>query len=581
MKLSIITPYWKTLDLTERLAKALEPQLSKEVEWIIVDDGCHEHKLDSFKAKVIHLDVNSGNASYPRNVGLDNAKGDYIAFIDSDDLVSEDYVEKILAKIPFDYLLLSWRWSKGDVVIRDEPPTWNTCVWNTVYSKKLIGKKRFNPNLNIAEDEDFNTIRKGKKKTLEDIVYYYTDSRQGSLTNRFSKGELARETLKCGLLVYQKFISKIGGIETFLYNFFLALNDYDILFVYREADERQLARYKKLVKCVQFNGQKFVCQKYLCASNQDNIADNVNSLSGEYYDMIHADLSAMRWRYKSHPKTTCHIAVSEIARKSVMAQDSRPCKVIYNLLELQEPKRPLMLMSAQRFSEEKGEKEMLSFARRLRQLSIPFIWICFTDNKTGEEEGIIFKEPVLDLHNYYSRFDYFVSFSRTESYGYSMVEAMSYGLPLVVRDIPVLDEIGFKDGEHGYLIKHDLSNTDDVIRKLCEIPHISYKKLDDANEWRELLGTLPKYNDYKKELKMRFVVEALDTYKQKKLIDAELGRRPEPGERWEVSKERMELLTGNNPQGLQFVRVIETKEEEDDRKEKVSRPAKKAVRKTK
>ena len=117
MKLSIITPYYKTLEYTKELAKVLEPQLTPEVEWIIIDDGCHETELDKIKAKVIHLPVPSGNASKPRNVGLENAKGEYIAFIDSDDSVSKDYIQKILEKTKeeWDYCYMSWSWSRGTI----------------------------------------------------------------------------------------------------------------------------------------------------------------------------------------------------------------------------------------------------------------------------------------------------------------------------------------------------------------------------------------------------------------------------------------------------------------------------------
>ena len=55
MRLTIITPYYKTYEYTQELAKVLEPQLNDNIEWIIVDDGCNEKRLDSFKAKVIHL----------------------------------------------------------------------------------------------------------------------------------------------------------------------------------------------------------------------------------------------------------------------------------------------------------------------------------------------------------------------------------------------------------------------------------------------------------------------------------------------------------------------------------------------
>lgn len=62
MRLSIITPYYKTLEETKELAKVLEPQLTDEVEWIIIDDGCNEKEFDTLKAKVIHLPKNSGGA---------------------------------------------------------------------------------------------------------------------------------------------------------------------------------------------------------------------------------------------------------------------------------------------------------------------------------------------------------------------------------------------------------------------------------------------------------------------------------------------------------------------------------------
>ena len=91
-KLSIIIPYYKTLEYTKKLFAVLEPQLTPQVEVILIDDGCNETELDNLKAKVIHLDKPSGNASHPRNVGLDNAKGEYIAFIDSDDLITNNYI---------------------------------------------------------------------------------------------------------------------------------------------------------------------------------------------------------------------------------------------------------------------------------------------------------------------------------------------------------------------------------------------------------------------------------------------------------------------------------------------------------
>ena len=124
--ISIITPYFDTLEYTKELAKVLAPQLNKQVEWIIVDDGCHEKELDDLPADVIHLEENSGGASIPRNVGLDVAMGKYICFIDSDDLVSSDYISTIIEKTEEDWEYCYFGW-KGDheVIIIDEPPKWN------------------------------------------------------------------------------------------------------------------------------------------------------------------------------------------------------------------------------------------------------------------------------------------------------------------------------------------------------------------------------------------------------------------------------------------------------------------------
>ena len=174
MKLTIITPYYDTFDYTLALASNLIPQLNEEVEWIIVDDGCDEKRLDKLGVKIIHLRKNSGNASIPRNVGLDNAQGEYITFIDSDDLVSTNYIDKIMNKIendPFDYCYISWRTKDHFHVIKEEPPEWNTCVWNCIYNRKIIGKNRFDPNRNLGEDTEFNKqVRKGKRANIEDII---------------------------------------------------------------------------------------------------------------------------------------------------------------------------------------------------------------------------------------------------------------------------------------------------------------------------------------------------------------------------------------------------------------------------
>lgn len=176
--LSIIIPTYNRNEYIMKLLDNLHSQMQNNVEVIVVDDHS-DIPLEKSWFKYIYLDNNSGGASIPRNVGLDRAKGKYIAFIDSDDSVSDDYIETILNKTKeeWDYCFISWKTSANTIIIKDNPPNWNCCVWNCIYKKEIIGNERFNPNLRIAEDYDFNIrVRKGKKANIEKVLYYYNET---------------------------------------------------------------------------------------------------------------------------------------------------------------------------------------------------------------------------------------------------------------------------------------------------------------------------------------------------------------------------------------------------------------------
>lgn len=202
MKLSIIIPYYKTYELTEQLFEVLLPQLTDETEVILVDDGTDDTRLDKYKRNnvhIIHSIKNSGGCATPRNIGLELSSGKFIAFIDSDDMVTSDYIEKIIDKIntsTFDYCYISWKYTNGkEVIIADERPDWNWCVWNTIYTRELIGSQRFNPN-ELYEDVDFNArVRTGKRENITDILYIYYGDRIDSLTDRIIKGIRTKDNL--------------------------------------------------------------------------------------------------------------------------------------------------------------------------------------------------------------------------------------------------------------------------------------------------------------------------------------------------------------------------------------------------
>ena len=188
IKLSIITPYYNCLKYTKKLAEVLQPQLTEEVEWIIIDDGCHEQELDNFNAIVIHLPQNSGCAGIPRNYGLDIAKGSYITFIDADDLVADNFIQLILDKINnhyFNYCLISWeKVNKSfSVNVINGRPAWNCSVWGIVYNRSNLLNIRFN-NKRIAEDYDFNIAAlKGIEEKIIECLYFYNDNENGICAN--------------------------------------------------------------------------------------------------------------------------------------------------------------------------------------------------------------------------------------------------------------------------------------------------------------------------------------------------------------------------------------------------------------
>ena len=120
---------------------------------------------------------------------MDNAEGTYIGFIDSDDMISQRYVEVLLNKINeeiFDYCLFSWKYKQNDlgaVIITDQPPAWNQSIWNCIYKRDMIGNIRFNPDIDFGEDALFNyETRKGIKVNVTDILYIYNGGRIGGLT---------------------------------------------------------------------------------------------------------------------------------------------------------------------------------------------------------------------------------------------------------------------------------------------------------------------------------------------------------------------------------------------------------------
>lgn len=182
LKLSIIIPYFETYELTESLLRNLSINQTKEVEIILLDDGCDEKRFDKFKnAKIIHQ-KNIG-VSKTRNKGIDLAKGKYIAFIDCDDMVTPNYIETLLNAInEYNTDVINFNWYDMTEHCERRRPH-NPAPWKAIYKKETMPK--FLETYQYGhEDVPFQSeIDSGKYSItyLDKLLYFYNSNREGSL----------------------------------------------------------------------------------------------------------------------------------------------------------------------------------------------------------------------------------------------------------------------------------------------------------------------------------------------------------------------------------------------------------------
>lgn len=190
MKLSLIIPHYNTYNLLEKLLKELSIQITDDVEIIVVDDS-NDKRLDKFISSNIHIIHNSKRVgvSKARNVGINRSTGDYIGFIDSDDMISMDYIETLLNAIDkYDTDIINFNWYDMTTHIEHRKPH-NPAVWKAIYKWDIC--PHFNEKLLYAEDVPFkHEIEKDiyTKTYLDKLIYFYNSNREGSLFWEMMKG---------------------------------------------------------------------------------------------------------------------------------------------------------------------------------------------------------------------------------------------------------------------------------------------------------------------------------------------------------------------------------------------------------
>ena len=132
--ISVIIPMYNTGDTIERCLTSLMRQSFRDTEIIVVDDGSTDNGADvvlNMAAKdkrIRYIRQENRGVSSARNHGLDEAHGEWICFIDSDDEVAEDYLSsmyELMQEMDCDIVMCGYReeWENGtrlNVVVSEE-----------------------------------------------------------------------------------------------------------------------------------------------------------------------------------------------------------------------------------------------------------------------------------------------------------------------------------------------------------------------------------------------------------------------------------------------------------------------------
>ena len=101
-KVSIIVPVYNVEKYIEKCLTSLVNQTLEDIEIIVVNDGSKDNSkkiieefIQRYQKKIVYLEKENGGLSDARNYGIPYAKGEYIAFLDSDDYVEKDTYKRM------------------------------------------------------------------------------------------------------------------------------------------------------------------------------------------------------------------------------------------------------------------------------------------------------------------------------------------------------------------------------------------------------------------------------------------------------------------------------------------------------
>lgn len=208
--ISIIVPIYNAEKYIDRCVRSILCQTFCKWELVLIDDGstdmsfslCKEYADKDERIKIFHKE--NGGVSSARNYGLLNSFGKWVTFVDVDDYIETDFLEKLFCVKDTVDLIVSGTYFINEKTcfmpperllrIADCPSFVDeqlceiylmTC-WAKLFRKSLIDEEQvyFNTSLRIGEDTDF-VLRYLKYVSNIEFIhyygYYYNDEERGKL----------------------------------------------------------------------------------------------------------------------------------------------------------------------------------------------------------------------------------------------------------------------------------------------------------------------------------------------------------------------------------------------------------------
>ena len=178
IKVSIIVPFYNVENYIEKCLQSLVNQTLEDIEILLVNDGSQDGTeviakqfVEKYPNKIIYLEKENGGLSDARNYAIPHAKGEYIAFLDSDDYVETNMYEEMYKKAKkedLDYVECDFLWEYPDKTLESKGKRYSNKKEMFIYTRVVAWNKLIKRE--IVQD---NHLEFPKGYRYEDVEFFY------------------------------------------------------------------------------------------------------------------------------------------------------------------------------------------------------------------------------------------------------------------------------------------------------------------------------------------------------------------------------------------------------------------------